>query len=46
MDGESEICHRLHGLRHEQREAQHGGDGGEDDVAISHPNLTWACKTI
>ena len=32
----------LHGLRHEQREAQHGGGGGGDDVAIPHPNLTLA----
>ena len=39
MDEESEICHGLHGLRHEQREAQHGGGGGEDDGAIPHPNL-------
>ena len=46
MDGDSENCCRLHGLRHEQREAQHGGDGGGDDVAIPHPNLTLACKTI
>ena len=46
MDEESENCCRLHGLRHEQREAQHGGDGGGDDVAIPHPNLTLVCKTI
>ena len=39
MDEESEICHRLHGLRHEQREAQHGGGGGGDDGANPHPNL-------
>ena len=32
MDGDSENCCRLHGLRHEQREAQHGGGGGGDDV--------------
>ena len=46
MDEDSEYCCRLHGLRHEQREAQHGGGGGGDDVAIPHPNLTLACKTI
>ena len=46
MDGDSENCRRLHGLRHEQREAQHGGGGGGDDVAIPHPNLTLAYKTI
>ena len=46
MDEDSENCCRLHGLRHEQREAQHGGGGGEDDEANSHPNLTLACKTI
>ena len=46
MDEDSENCCRLHGLRHEQREAQHGGGGGEDDGAIPHPNLTLACKTI
>ena len=39
MDEESEICHRLHGLRHEQWEAQHGGGGGGDDGANPHPNL-------
>ena len=46
MDGDYENCCRLHGLRHEQREAQHGGGGGGDDEAIPHPNLTLACKTI
>lgn len=46
MDGDSENWCRLHGLRHEQREAQHGGGGGGDDVAIPHPNLTLAYKTI
>ena len=46
MDGDSENCCRLHGLRHEQREAQHGGGGGGDDGAIPHPNLTLAYKTI
>ena len=45
-DEDSENCCRLHGLRHEQREAQHGGGGGEDDGAIPHPNLPLACKTI
>ena len=46
MDGDSENCCRLHGLHHEQREAQHGGCGGGDDVAIPHPNFTLAYKTI
>jgi len=46
MDGDSEIWGRLHGLCHEQREAQHGGGGGGDDGAIPHPNLTLAYKTI
>ena len=46
MDGDSENCHRLHGLRHEQREAQHGGGGGGDDGANPHPNLRLAYKTI
>ena len=46
MDGDSENCCRLHGLRHEQREAQHGGGGGEDDGAIPHPNITLAYNTI
>ena len=46
MDGDYENCCRLHGLRHEQREALHGGDGGADNVAIPHPNLTLAYKTI
>ena len=46
MDGDSENWCRLHGLRHEQREAQHGGGGGGDDAAIPHPNLTLAYKTI
>ena len=46
MDGDSENCCRLHGLRHEQREAQHGGGGGGDDGAIPHPNLILAYKTI
>ena len=40
MDEDSENCCKLHGLRHEQREAQHGGGGGGDDGAIPHPNLT------
>ena len=39
MDEESEICHQLHGLRHEQQEAQHGVGGGGDDGANPHPNL-------
>ena len=46
MDEDSENCCKLHGLRHEQREGQHGGGGGEDDGAIPHPNLPLACKTI
>ena len=46
MDGDSENCSRLHGLRHEQQEAQHGGGGGGGDEAIPHPNLTLTCKTI
>ena len=46
MDEESEICRRLHGLRHEQREAQHGGGGCGDDGANPHPNLRLKCKTI
>ena len=46
MDGDSENCCRLHGLRHEQREAQHGGGVGRDDEAIPHPNLKWAYQTI
>ena len=46
MDGGFENCLRLNGLRHEQREAQHGGGGGGDDGAIPHPNLTLAYKTI
>ena len=46
MDGDSKNCCRLHGLRHEHREAQHGAGGGGDDGAIPHPNLTWACKPI
>ena len=46
MDGDSENCRRLHGLRHEQREAQHGGGGGGDDGANPHPNLRLAYKTI
>ena len=46
MDGDYVNCCRLHGLRHEQREAQHGGGGGGDDEAIPHPNLKSACKTI
>ena len=39
MDGDSENCGRLHGLRHEQWEAQHGVGGGGDDGANPHPNL-------
>jgi len=46
MDGDSENCCRLHGLRHEQREAQHGGGGGGDDGANPHPNLRLEYKTI
>ena len=46
MDEESEICHGLHGLRHEQREAQHGGGGGGDDGANPHSNLRLEYKTI
>ena len=46
MNEDSENCCKLHGLRHVQREAQHGGGGGGDDGAIPHPNLTLACKTI
>ena len=46
MDEESEICHWLHGVRHEQREAQHGWGGGGDDWANPHPNLKFEYKTI
>ena len=46
MDEESEICHGLHGLRHEQQEAQHGGGGGGDDGANPHSNLRLEYKTI
>ena len=46
MDGDSENCFRLHGLRHEQREAQHGGGGGGDDGANPHLNLRLEYKTI
>ena len=46
MDEESEICHGLHGLRHEQREAQHGGGGGEDDGANPYSNSRLEYKTI
>ena len=46
MYEDSENCCKLHGLRHVQREAQHGGGGGGDDGDIPHPNLTLACKTI
>ena len=46
MDEDSENHCILLGLRHEQREAQHGGGGGGDDGAIPHPNLSLACKTI
>ena len=46
MDGGFENCLRLHGLRHEHREAQHGGGGGGDDGANPHPNLRLKCKTI
>ena len=46
MDEESEICHWLHGLRHEQREAQHGGGGGGDDGANPHLILRLEYKTI
>ena len=44
MDGGLENCLRLHGLRHEQREAQHGGGGGGDDGAIPHPISHWLVK--
>ena len=46
MDGDYVNCCRLHGLRHEQREAQHGGGGGGDDGANPHPNSRLECKTI
>ena len=46
MDGGFENCLRLNGLRHEQREAQHGGGGGGDDGANPHPNLRLEYKTI
>ena len=46
MDGGFENCLRLNGLRHEQREAQHGGGGGGDDGANPHPNLRFEYKTI
>ena len=46
MDGDSENCCRLHGLRHEQQEAQHGGGGGGDDEANPHLNLRLEYKTI
>ena len=46
MNEDSENCCKLHGLRHVQREAQHGEGGGGDDGDIPHPNLTLACKTI
>ena len=46
MDEDSENCCRLHRLRREQQEAQHGEGGGGDDGAIPHPNLTLACITI
>ena len=45
MDGDSENCRRLHGLRHEQREAQHGVGGGGDDGANPHLNLRLEYKT-
>ena len=44
MDEESEICHWLHELRHEQREAQHGGGGGVDDGANPNSNLRFMIK--
>ena len=46
MDEDYENCLRLHGLRHEQQEAQHGGGGGGDDGANPHPNLRLEYKTI
>ena len=46
MDGGLENCLRLHGLRHEHREAQHGGGGGGDDGANPHLNLRLEYKTI
>ena len=46
MDGDSENCLRLHGLHHEQWEAQHGGGSGGDDGANSNPNLRLEYKTI
>ena len=46
MDGGFKNCLRLNGLRHEQREAQHGGGGGGDDGANPHPNLRLAYKII
>ena len=46
MDGGFENCLRLHGLRHEHREAQHGGGGGGDDGANPHLNLRLEYKTI
>ena len=46
MDGDSANCCRPYGLRHDQREAQHGGGGGGNDGAIPHPNLTLAYETI
>ena len=47
MYEDSENCHRLHGLRHEHWEAQHGSGGGWDDGANNpHPNLRIDYKTI
>ena len=46
MDGGFKNCLRLHGLRHEHREAQHGGGGGGDDGANPHLNLRLEYKTI
>ena len=46
MDGGFENCLRLHGLRHEHREAQHGGGGGGDDGANPHSNLRLEYKAI
>ena len=46
MNEDSENCCELHGLRHVQREAQHGEGGGGDDGANPHSNLRLEYKTI
>ena len=46
MYEDSENCHRLHGLRHEHWEAQHGGGDGGDDEANPHSNSRLEYKTI